>query len=94
MASTGGGALVRPEDTDVLTAVCRNLAVGVIVCDAEGRFVFFSPEAERILGIGAMQSDFAAWSAVYGCYRPDMVTPYPPEELPLARAMLGEEGLH
>ncbi len=80
--------------TDILTAVFKNLAAGVIVCDPDGHFLFFSPEAERILGIGAMHAGSAAWSATYGCYRPDMVTPYPPEELPLARAVRGEEALH
>jgi PAS domain S-box-containing protein len=85
---------VMPGTTDVLTAVFKSLAFGVIVCDADGDLVFFSPEAERILGIGAMHADSAAWSATYGCYRPDMVTLYPPEELPLARAMRGEEALH
>ena len=80
--------------TDILTAVFKNLAAGVIVCDPDGHFLFFSPEAERILGIGATHVDSAVWSATYGCFRPDMVTPYPPEELPLARAMQGEEALH
>jgi PAS domain S-box-containing protein len=93
LAGRGGGT-VRLEETDVLTAVFRNLAVGVIVCDISGRFLFFSPEAERILGIGAVHADVAEWSATYGCFRPEMVTPYPPEELPLARALRGEETLH
>jgi len=83
-----------PGTTDVLTAVCKNLAVGVIVSDPDGHFLFFNPEAERILGIGAMDVGSEAWSATYGCYRPDMVTPYPPEELPLSRAIRGEEALH
>ena len=94
VAGRDGATSVDLKDTDILTSVCKNLAVGVIVCDAEGRFVFFSPEAERILGIGATQSDFAAWSAAYGCYKLDMMTPYPPEELPLVRAMRGEEAPH
>jgi len=83
-----------PGTTEFLAAVFKNLAVGVMVCDSDGHFLFFSPEAERILGIGAMHAGSAAWSATYGCYRPDMVTPYPPKELPLARAMRGEEALH
>ena len=83
-----------PGTADVLTAVFKNLAVGVVVCDPDGHFLFFSPEAERILGIGAMRADLAAWPATYGLYRPDMVTLYPPEELPIGRAMRGEEALH
>lgn len=94
MANPTGRDLSRLVDGDFLTAVFKNLAVGVVVCDAGGHFLFFSPEAERILGIGAMHMDSAEWSATYGCYRPDMVTPYPPEELPLARAIRGEEAIH
>ena len=71
------------KDTEVLTAVFKNLAVGVIVCDTDGHFVFFNPEAERILGIRSMHIDSEEWSSTYGCYLPDMETPYPPEELPL-----------
>lgn len=48
------------EETDVLTAIFRCLAVGVVVCDTNAHILFFSPEAERILGIGAMHEDFVA----------------------------------
>ena len=81
-------------DHSILTAVFKNLAVGVVVCDSDGHFVFFSHEAERILGIGATHAESAQWSAAYGCYRPDMVTLYPLQELPLARALRGEEAIH
>ena len=81
-------------DHSILTAVFKNLAVGVVVCDSDGHFVFFSHEAERILGIDATHAESAQWSAAYGCYRPDMVTLYPLQELPLARALRGEEAIH
>lgn len=94
MAASRCGGLAFPVDLEILAAVFKNLAVGVIVCDTEGRFVFFSPEAERILGVGAMHAEFASWSTTYGCFRPDMDSVYPPEELSLARAMRGTEALH
>ena len=94
MVADSSQACVHLEDSDVLAAVFKNLAVGVVVCDTDGHFVLFSPEAERILGPASMRVDSAQWSSTYGCYRPDMVTLYPPEELPLARAMRGEEALH
>jgi PAS domain S-box-containing protein len=84
---------VRPDD-EVLRNVLENLTDGLIVADEHGRFVFFNPEAERILGIGARDTSPAEWSAVYGCYLPDRVTPFPPERLPLARALRGEEALN
>jgi len=32
----------------------------------------------------------AEWSSTFGCLLPDMVTPCPPQEMPLARALRGE----
>ena len=82
------------ELSGILKVVLKNLAVGVVACDAQGNFVFFNPEAERILGVGATSVDPAEWSATYGCYLPDMVTPYPPAQLALTLAMRGSETLH
>jgi PAS domain S-box-containing protein len=75
----------------VYEAAVRNLAEGVIVADTDGRFVLFNPAAERILGIGKTEVGLSRWSATYGCFYPDARTPFPPEQLPLARALLGEE---
>jgi PAS domain S-box-containing protein len=77
------------QDTDILKAIFEHLAVGVIVCDSDGRSLFFSPEAERVLGCEAMHAD-----CTLACYQSDMVTPCPPEDFPLARAMRGETALH
>jgi len=85
---------VRPDEAEVLRAVLENLTDGLVVADPQGRFVFFNPEAERILGIGATSAGPAEWSSAYGCYLPDRVTPFPPERLPLARALRGEEALN
>jgi PAS domain-containing protein len=82
------------EYSDVLKVVLNNLAVGVVACDAQGNFVFFNPEAERILGVGATSVDPSEWPATYGCYLPDMVTPYPPGQLALTLALHGKEALH
>jgi sigma-B regulation protein RsbU (phosphoserine phosphatase) len=82
------------RDTAILAAVFKNLPVGVVVCDLDGHFVFFNAEAERIFGRRARDVDPAEWAASYGCYRPDLVTLYAAEELPLACAMRGEETLH
>jgi PAS domain S-box-containing protein len=82
------------EELQTLRAVLENLTDGLVVANQQGRFLFFNPEAERILGIGARDTVPSEWSAVYGCYLPDQVTPYPPERLPLARALRGEEALN
>jgi hypothetical protein len=63
---------------------------GVIVVDGRGRFQFYNRAAERILGLGALETAPEGWSEAYGCFRADGVTRFPSEELPLARAMRGE----
>lgn len=74
----------------VLESAMRCLADGVIIVDTDGHFLFFNEAAERIVGLGALDVEPSEWSTAYGCYLPDKVTPYPPERLPLARAMRGE----
>ncbi len=77
-------------ELSTLKSIIHNLSEGVIVADRNGKFIFFNKMAQSILGIGAENISPAQWSAVYGCFRPDGITPFPPEELPLARALAGE----
>ena len=74
----------------LLRHIIDSLAEGVVVANAEGRFLLFNPAAERILSQGLMDVPLAEWSSVYGCFRPDMATPFPADELPLARSLRGE----
>lgn len=79
------------HDISTLTAVLRNLSDGIIVIDRRGRFTLINPEAERILGFetgGRMPDSILDLDA---CYRPDTVTRYSADQLPLARALRGEE---
>jgi sigma-B regulation protein RsbU (phosphoserine phosphatase) len=76
--------------SDILDSVLDSVPVGVVVSDLEGRFLVFNREAEKILGIGAQTVGPEEWSRVYGCYLPDTVTPFPPDQLPLFRALRGE----
>jgi sigma-B regulation protein RsbU (phosphoserine phosphatase) len=82
------------EELSVSAALLRHiidsLADGVVVANREGRFVLFNPAAERILSLGLVDVPLDQWSSVYGCFKPDMTTPFPAEELPLARSLRGE----
>ena len=78
------------EKTRLLDSILENMGEGVVVCDNEGRFILFNPAAEKILGQTAVDVQPDQWSEAYGVYKEDGVTPYPPEFLPLARAMRGE----
>jgi PAS domain S-box-containing protein len=79
------------RQTRILQVVLHSMGSGVIVADENGRFLLFNPEAERILGLGAADVPPEEWARHYGCYLPDKRTPYPPDNLPLARAIRGEE---
>jgi PAS domain S-box-containing protein len=78
------------REHEALQSIFRSLAEGVIVADKDGNFLFFNHIAEKILGIGSKAVASDEWSSVYGCFYPDKITPYPSEQLPLARALRNE----
>jgi signal transduction histidine kinase len=63
---------------------------GVVVADRESRLLVFNPAAERILGRNSGLDETDRWNPLYKVYRPDRVTPYATEDLPLFRAIRGE----
>ncbi len=75
----------------LLRAILDGISEGVVVADASGHFIYFSPYAHKLLGVSIKDARPAEWSALYGIFYPDMRTPYPPERLPLYRALQGEE---
>jgi PAS domain S-box-containing protein len=75
---------------DLLQLILASVADGVIVADADGKFLLFNEAAERFVGIGAIDTTPDRWPERYGTFRPDGVTVFPSNELPLVRAMRGE----
>ncbi|GEM_PF-749514 len=78
------------KQTSILKAVLSSMGEGVVVADMEGKFLIWNPAAERIVGLGPTNALPEKWSEHYGVYLPDQVTPYPADQLPLARAIRGE----
>ena len=78
------------EQGALLESIFNSISDGVVVADANGDFTIFNPSAERIVGMGATPTDPDEWSDTYGLFFPDRVTPFPADELPLARAIKGE----
>ena len=74
----------------LLDDILKSIVDGVVVADLDGRMVLFNAAAERILGNGALAVPPAEWSAAYGLFAEDAVTPFPSDALPLARAIRGE----
>ncbi|MGA7625834.1 MAG: CHASE3 domain-containing protein, partial [Candidatus Acidiferrales bacterium] len=75
---------------ELLQLILQSIADGVVVADSNGKFLLFNAAAEQVLGIGATDTTPDQWSDRYGSYLPDGVTLYPPNELPLVRAIRGE----
>jgi PAS domain S-box-containing protein len=79
------------KQTRTLESILHNMHEGVAVADEAGRFLHWNPAAARILGMGATDTQSQGWSTHYGIFRADGATLFPPDELPLVRAMRGEE---
>jgi signal transduction histidine kinase len=73
----------------VTQAVLDNIGDGIAVADSDGALTF-NPAAERIMGTKAVIGPPGEWSNTYGLFLPDMQTPYPASDLPMARARRGE----
>ncbi len=71
-------------------AVIGGMTEGIAVADADGVIVMANPAAERLLGIVAGDVLDEGWALKHRCLRPDRETPYSLEELPLRRAIRGE----
>ncbi len=82
--------LALREQTRILQSVLDCMGDGVVVADAQGRFLVFNPAARRILGRDRIEAPSAEWSRRYEIYLPDRLTPYPATDLPLIRAIRGE----
>jgi len=78
------------RQTGILMSILNSIADGVVVADENSRFVVWNPAADRLIGLGPMDKPIEAWPRTYGLFRADRTTPFPADELPLARAIRGE----
>ena len=79
------------QQTQILQLILDSMSDGVLVMDESRKPVMLNRTAERMLGRTARElrtaSDFPNSSFLY---KPDQLTPFPDEELPLTRALRGE----
>lgn len=71
-------------------ATLRQLVEGVILTDAEGRITFVNEAARTLHGVAALDVPPELYTQTYSLLT-EQGEPYPPRELPLARAVLAEE---
>jgi PAS domain S-box-containing protein len=64
---------------------------GVVVADRDGHFVLWNRAAARLVGFGPEPVAPQDWSRRFGIYRSEKLDLVPPDDLPLVRAMRGEE---
>jgi sigma-B regulation protein RsbU (phosphoserine phosphatase) len=74
----------------LLRRVIEGLSDGFVLVDLDGRCRMSNAAAQRILGRNPEGVRAGDWASAFGCLLPDMITPYPPEQMPLARALRGE----
>lgn len=79
------------DRTQVLESVIEGLPDGIIVADRSGTFLIYNYAARQILGRGPLEMPATDWGRACGHHLSDGVTPYPSDQLPLARALRGEE---
>ena len=75
---------------EILQAILDNMSDGVVVADHQGKFLLFNPSAKRILGQGAIEEGPESWTESYCLLQPEDGSPHPTSELPLVRALAGE----
>jgi len=79
------------DQAELLRSILDSIADGVTVADASGNIILINPAGRALVGVDEEPaSDYRGWSEHFGLFRPDGVTPFPSEELPLRRALLGE----
>src|SRR5947199_160894 len=71
----------------ILQSIIDGIGDAVIVADMHGRFLVYNPAAVRMFG-PAVQTEEGARPA--SLMLPDQKTLFPPEQLPLVRALRGE----
>lgn len=79
------------DEVDILRSTIHHLSDGIIVTDIEGKFLICNNIARSILSTATNEGSPKTWAEVHGIYKPDGITPYPPEEFPVVRTLTGEK---
>jgi PAS domain S-box-containing protein len=79
------------DPAGLLRQILDCMGEGVVVAGKDGAFRLFNPAAERIIGLGAVEAPPEEWPETYGAFLTDTVTPFPPDDQPIVRAIRGEK---
>jgi PAS domain S-box-containing protein len=74
----------------LMNNILESLSDGIIVANTHGEILIANRAATAISGKGPGDVPPAAWSVTFGLFVPGTDQPFPPDQLPLARAIRGE----
>ncbi|MFV8368757.1 PAS domain S-box protein [Flavobacterium sp. LB2R40] len=79
------------KQNTLLQSVIQNMGDGLIVADENRKFILWNTASERIIGIGPMDIPIDRWASTYGFFLPDTKTIFDTNDIPLVKALNGEE---
>ncbi len=82
---------VAQEKAALLRSILDSIADAVVVADEASKFIEWNPAAERVMRMRPVDAPSAEWSTKFGVFEADKVTPVATDDLPLVRAIRGEE---
>jgi signal transduction histidine kinase len=82
--------LFQVQHRQLLRSILATLAEGVFITDARGTILYSSPYADQLLGADGMATAPSQGSTP-GLFHSDEQTPFPADQLPIWRALKGEE---
>ena len=77
--------------SEAFRAILQSVPWGIVVADQHGRLRFCNPAAEKILGVGLLEPAPDTCASLAGWFLPDQRTLLSSDQLPMARAIRGEE---
>lgn len=78
------------RDREFLTALLESLSEGVVACDAEGNLSHYTPVMDQLHGRSKEACPQQDWARVYGLCDPVTGHVLAPDDVPLSRALAGE----
>lgn len=78
------------DEESLQSSILNSLNEGVVVANRKGHFVKTNESAELILRTALDPVPLEQWGERFGTFKSEELEPYPPDELPLAKAIEGE----
>jgi two-component system cell cycle sensor histidine kinase/response regulator CckA len=81
---------ISSETADLVRLILSQVGEGILVINAARKVVFMNEVATQLVGTSEAPPPDVEWSAFYGFFLPDTVTPYPVGQTPLILALGGQ----